>query len=133
MLRFGENLFCKSTIIDEFIRFSTGWMAGAVISRVNNESTCWNELGPQGFLCCCISLPITCFGPCGGMPFFICLSCLVRERVKAKYNVEEEDHCGHNDYLNCLHIHCNYPCSFFQMYMSIREWDSLVSNPTGVK
>lgn len=62
----------------------------------------------------------------GGMSMFACLSCYLREQVIQKYNVEEDHdcYCGPlNPYLEPLHIHCNYPCSFFQMYMSIQDWD----------
>jgi hypothetical protein len=44
------------------------------------------------------------------------------------HNVEEEKTfcCGPtcNNYLDYCHFGCNYPCSLFQMEISMEEWDA---------
>ena len=59
---------------------------------------------------------------------FFGLSYYQRVKVIEMYNVKEDDSCcccgPLNPTLDFFHIHCNYPCSFFQMYVSILEWES---------
>lgn len=50
--------------------------------------------------------------------FFIFLSWKMRNEVKTKYNVEEDQACccGEcNPICNFCHFNCSYPCSFFQV------------------
>lgn len=58
---------------------------------------------------------------------FTCLSMYLRLRVRKKYNVEEDRPlccCGKYNYIcEPLNYACNYPCSLYQMFISIKEWE----------
>jgi len=100
---------------------------GRVVSRLKSETGTCLELGPAGSLCCLVSLPVSFFSPLGGIFFFTCVSFTMRQMVIDKYNVEEERCCTQcccfNPIVDALHFNCNYPCSFFQLYTSMKEWD----------
>lgn len=102
-------------------------IAGKVWSKVHKEKTCCCELGCQGCLLCLVSLPLGFYHPIAGMAGFCCISNYLRSSVVREYNVEEEKTfcCGEtcNSYLDYCHFGCNYPCSFFQMYVSMEQWD----------
>jgi hypothetical protein len=66
------------------------------------------ELSPSGMCCCFISNAA--FGP----PGWILTGMILRKRVVDKFNVEEEG----NPLVNCF---C-FPCSYFQMLVSLMEW-----------
>lgn len=95
-------------------------------------------MGCQGCTLCMVSLPISIYGPVGGMCMFFFLSWCLRERVIEKFNVEEEKACCFgpcNPTCDWLHLNCNYPCSFFQMYVSMLEWEeenATIPRPVGV-
>lgn len=73
-------------------------------------------LGPQGFLCCLF----TDFA-CGPVGFCICTR-IMRTRVIEQFNVDTSD----EDIL--LSTLC-YPCSQFQMYVSMLEWEAEDKKP----
>lgn len=122
--RRGQNLCCPTFLQ---ATFCTGLILGRIVTRLHNETGTCNELGPLGATCCLISLPISFFSPLGGLFFFTCASYHYRAAVIEKYNVEEEKCCNYccclNPMIDCLHLNCNYPCSFFQLYVSIKEWE----------
>ena len=88
-------------------------------------------MGIQGITCCIITLPLSFYHPVIGMCLMGVISNHYRDKVIAKYNVEENNVCWEeyecgcctNACLNFMHYGCNYPCSFFQMYVSMVEWD----------
>jgi len=122
--RHGKNHCCPTFIQ---ATFCTGMILGRIVSRLNSETGTCMELGPLGGTCCILSLPVSFFSPLGGLFFFTCASYHYRKAVISKYNVEEEQCCNYccclNTYIDCVHLNCNYPCSFFQLYMSIKEWE----------
>jgi hypothetical protein len=62
----------------------------------------------------------------GGMSFFLLVSYCLRKKAIEKYYVNEPESCccgPCNPLCECLHINCNYPCSLFQMHVSIKEWE----------
>mmetsp|Transcript_9189 Transcript_9189/g.13840 ORF Transcript_9189/g.13840 Transcript_9189/m.13840 type:complete len:84 (+) Transcript_9189:272-523(+) len=65
-------------------------------------------MGCQGLACCFLSNALL------GPPGWLILGGCLRSRVVDKFNVEEEG----NPVCNCI---C-YPCSYFQMLVSLEEW-----------
>lgn len=133
--------FVRSAVLDICFLYiwdvySTGWYAGAIISKLHDETPCCFNLGCRGMCCCLATIPLHFGSPLGGLSMFVCLSCYLRQKVVEKYNVEETETCFCGPCNSCclpLHIHCNYPCSFYQMLMSIRKWEEkpvvVVGNP----
>ncbi|RYG63116.1 hypothetical protein EON64_16580 [archaeon] len=87
------------------------------------------DLGCCGALVCAATLPIGVYHPAAGMGVFCCLTSYLRHQILDKYNVEEEQACPCNSWntpwMNFCHFGCNYPCSLFQMYMSLEDWQFL--------
>lgn len=79
------------------------------MTKLEKEDPICLQIGPKGACTCILSNAL--FGPVGWM---LCGHCL-RQQVISKYNVQEEG----NPCFNCI---C-YPCSYFQMMVSINEWD----------
>ena len=108
---------------------------GKLYSKLYREKPICFELGCNGLLLCCSTFPLILFS-CGstylcfaGMGCFCLLSNYFRTKIKRLYKVQEEKTklcCCCGPYLtpSCeyLHFGCNYPCSFFQMFMSVEEW-----------
>jgi hypothetical protein len=85
-----------------------------------------NDLGMMGTLICLVLIPLSIYSPLAGMVCFGLLANYLRLRVVSRYNVEEHNYfcCGClNPCLNFLHNACNYPCSLFQMKVSMDQWD----------
>ena len=131
---------------------SSGIVVGRIVSHLYDEKPCCLDMGCMGASCCCLTIPVHFGSPLGivvfilsifvrlvnvivhfwlgGMSMFVCLSYWLREKVIRKYNVEETETCccgPFNPYCEFFHIHCNFPCSFFQMYVSILEWERQVT------
>lgn len=107
-------------------------IAGKTCSKVIEERTCVCGLGPQGCLVCLLTIPLGVYHPIAGFGIFCVLSNYLREATIAKYNVEEEQCCccGSMNYcINYLHFGCNYPCSLFQVLVSIEHWEAEATKP----
>ena len=89
-------------------------VVGRVVSKLEDEEPVVCEMGPKGLLCCCFSNILM------GPPGYACTGFCLRQQVVDKFNVEEEGPC----ILNTL---C-YPCSYFQMYVSLTEWKAEKEN-----
>lgn len=101
-------------------------VAGKTWTKVKEEKPCCLGLGPQGCLICLATLPVGVYHPIAGMGVFCCISNYLREQIVEKYNVEEEQCCccgSWNYYINYCHFGCNYPCSLFQVLVSVEEWE----------
>lgn len=102
-------------------------MAGRVCTKAYHEQPCCLQLGPYGCLLCVAALPISVYSPFGGFGLFCCVSNYLRAKVVREYNVEEEQNCTCcgpcNPYIDQMHLGCNYPCSLFQMYVSLEQWE----------
>lgn len=106
-------------------------MTGRLWSKVYRESTCCCDLGPVGCLICLGTLPLSVYSPMGGMAVFCCLSNHLRSKVVEEYNVEEEQCCccgSCNPWINFCHFGCNYPCSLFQVAISLEHWEYEAKN-----
>ena len=71
----------------------------------------------------------TTIGPFGGSIFFACYSQHQRGQITSKYSVEEEIIVPQSCNCCCMNnicIGCHYPCSYYQMYISIKEWVSAI-------
>ncbi len=84
-------------------------MIGRIESKMASENELCFEMGPKGLVCCFASNAL--LGPPGFMLYNFCL----RDRVIEKYNIEPD-----TGIINKL----LYPCSFFQMLVSLKEWDT---------
>ena len=101
-------------------------MTGRLWTKVYKESPCCCQLGPTGGLICLLTLPLSVYSPMGGMCAFCVLSNHLRAKVVNEYNVEEEQCCccgSCNSTINYFHFGCNYPCSLFQVAMSLEHWE----------
>ncbi len=93
-------------------------------------------MGQQG-LCCCIALcPLAIYSPTGGLGAFCVVTNYLRQKTMEKYNVEDHDLCNCSDpNVNCLCNYCcygcHYPCSLFQMTVSIEYWEEEDQLPLG--
>lgn len=95
-------------------------------TQSHDEKVNCNGLGLVGSLICLVLLPLSIYSPLGGLICFGLIANYLRMTVVAKYNVEEHNFfcCGAlNPCLNFVHNACNYPCSLFQMKVSMDQWD----------
>ena len=82
--------------------------------------------GCEGFMICCIGIPLGANLPLGGLILCGCCGLHLRRRVITHYNVEEPNRCccgPCNETCNDLDTICNLPCNLWQMSVSIREWE----------
>ena len=106
-------------------------MAGRVYSQVVPEKSVCSGMGVVGLLMCLLLIPLSFYSPIGGMICFGFIANYLRQQVIARYNVEDDNYfcCGCLDpFLNFVHNACNYPCSLFQMKVSMDEWDEESQN-----
>lgn len=92
--------------------FGTCCAIGKIVTALEKESPIFLGIGPKGFVCCVFTN--FAFGPLG----YMITGCVLRKRVIKTYNVHDI-----KDPEGCPHKIC-YPCSYFQMLMSITEWDA---------
>lgn len=81
---------------------------GRIFTLLNDEEPLCCEMGPSGWFYCFFS------NACLGPPGFMLLGCFLRNRIMGEYNVFDNgfEQCGA----------CCYPCSYFQMFASLKEW-----------
>lgn len=106
----------------------TGITSGQICTHITGERPLCCDMGLQGCLLCGISTPISLYSIPGGILCFFFLSWYQRDEVLRQWNVIEEEACccgPCNPCCSVLHFHCNYPCSFFQVYMSILEFEEV--------
>lgn len=77
---------------------------------------------------CFVTIPVSFYHPIGGLVCFGVISNKLRHETAKKYNAESDDiNCCADPQLNCcfnyVHNACNYPCSLFQVLVSMDEWD----------
>ena len=85
------------------------------------------EMGEKGLLCCCISAFPSLFSPLGGACYFSLLSAAWRQEMHSRFQMAELPptctcwgaEC--NPACEFVHLACLYPCSFFQIYVTLRE------------
>lgn len=80
-------------------------------------------MGPVGVCMCVALLPLGVYTPSGGFGIYCCLSNFLRAEVSRKYSLREENFST-NPLINCLIYGVCYPCSFFQMYSTIKHYES---------
>lgn len=101
--------------------------AGRVCTRIYDEKPVCCDLGWRGIGVCLATLPVGTYEPVGGLIFFVAFTYCLRHWVMRKYNVEEEKVCPciscRTPFLEFLYYGLSYPCSLFQMYVSLKEWD----------
>jgi hypothetical protein len=97
---------------------------GRMTTILNDESVICCEMGSKGFGACMCGIIPSLFGPLGGLVWFAASSVMYRNDIAKRYGVTDDEFCCSPcsicDTL-CLGLH--YPCSFFQMYVSLRQWD----------
>lgn len=103
-------------------------IVGRIHSRMEKEKEWCCDMGCSGWMCCALATPINLFAPLGGACYFSSLAAIFRNEISEKYNLEthSSNQCcfGDNLFNSCCevtHNACNYPCSFFQIYMTLRE------------
>ncbi len=87
----------------------TCFVIGRLYSLLEKEEPLCCDMGPIGCATCILS------NACLGPPGFMLLGCCIRQRVIHTYNVRQSD----SEFIYAL---C-FPCSYFQMLMSVREWE----------
>jgi hypothetical protein len=101
-------------------------MIGKIYSQLYKEEQLCNQVGPVGGLLCVGLIPVSMYSPVAGVLCFGTLTNVLRHRVLDLYEVVEDpvaccallDPC-----LTCTYYGCHYPCSLFQMKISMDEWD----------
>lgn len=88
---------------------------GRLRSLMVKEKQIQCGMGSEGLCCCMITLPCILFGPLPLHPIMSILSILWRSEIVSKYDVDDGN-CG-----CCLAV--MYPCSMFQMAVSLAEWE----------
>lgn len=101
-------------------------IVGRIQTILTNERHVCCEMGEKGLCCCCISAMPTLFSPLGGACYFSLLSAAWREEMHERYNMAQlPPTCTCFGSLNPLcevvHLACLYPCSFFQIYVTLKE------------
>lgn len=94
----------------------TCFMIGRIVTKLHGEPAIACEMSAIGFAACCFSNVLL------GPPGYMLAGCFLRDQVKRKYRVVNDG----PDQCNAL---C-YPCSYFQMFVSIKEWESEDTEPS---
>ena len=111
-------LFCPIAMI------CTPSILGTIYSRLNDEEAEFCSMGREGGFCCIVNWAIAFLGPCGGMFCFGAESLALRKSVIQKHNVIDDDaYCCGSENLGSIHLMCSYPCSLFQIAVSLEEWN----------
>lgn len=92
---------------------------GRVVTKLEDEEPIACDMGPKG-ICCCFASNVL-MGP----PGYACVGFCLRQQVLEKFNVMEEGPC-------ILNTIC-YPCSYFQMFVSMSEWKRENTASTGTQ
>lgn len=103
---------CKC--IPDFMPISllcTCCLIGQIETKMTGENEICCEMGVKGAACCCLFSTVF-YGP----PGFILYNCRLRKKVIKKYNVSPSESTCHQEWC--------YPCSYFQMLVSLQEWDN---------
>lgn len=101
---------------------------GKLHSKLSKEEIVCCGMGKEGLCACLVLLPFAIYTPASGFGVFCCISSYMRQRTIQQYNVEEEPICCIGTALNpvCDFVFygVNYPCSLFQVLMSVEQWES---------
>lgn len=115
---------------------SANGMAGGIHTSLIEEDPICCGMGAEGLCCCIALLPFAIYSPSGGMGVFCLVTNYLRNKTMQKYGVEDNDLCNCSS--PCLNSVCNYccygffyPCSLFQMFVSIEYWDQEDTLPLG--
>jgi hypothetical protein len=71
-----------------------------------------------GWCRCLIEVPFAIFGPFGGMALSVCCGVKTRSDVKSAYDIGDDNSCCNSCVGAC------YPCSLFQILMTLREFET---------
>ena len=81
-------------------------LIGRIQSALDDEDACCCDMGVQGWCHCCITAPVSIWGPLSGMLFFSCIAPCYRDAVRHKYNLNRNSDgdkccCGDNVLNSC--------------------------------
>lgn len=112
---------------------SSNSIIGQIHTKLNNEPIICCDVGQQGLCLCLILIPFSVYTPASGFGVFCCVSNYYRRKVAERYGVEDDKVCcTDNADLNPIGDFCyygvHYPCSLFQVVMSMRHWDESPEN-----
>lgn len=118
----------------------TNVLLGKTYTRLNREPEICLQMGPVGCCLCCINIPFSVNHPMGSVCCMGFSALAMREEIIKRYNVTEENACSDccicccftHRLCNTFHYGCNYPCTFFQMLVSMEEWDHEIEYGTSV-
>jgi len=98
---------------------------GKVCTQALKEDVIQWEMGRIGCCTCIFLVPVSFYNPIIAFACFGILSNYLRSRIVTLYNIEDEScNCGScNPIVNYTHFACSYPCSLFQVYVSVRQWE----------
>jgi len=99
---------------------------GQTFSRLNDEEPKFCSLGNDGLCLCCLNIAVMFTGPCGGSIFFGAESVALRKTIVQKYNIDDDydSNCCGSSTLGSIHLMCSYPCSLFQMVVTLEEFQN---------
>lgn len=90
---------------------------GRIVTKINYESPICCEMGPLGWCTCFFS------NVAMGPPGFLVAGCCLRNHIVKKYDVQSS--------LPEPLPACCFPCSYYQMFMSLREWHAEAEAESG--
>lgn len=102
-------------------------IAGKIQTLLVSEREVCCEMGEKGLTCCCLSAIPACFSPFGGACYFSLLALAWRAELTARFNMNElPQTCTCfgptiNPLCEVAHLAMLYPCSFFQIYVTLKE------------
>ncbi len=109
--------------------FGTCCMVGRVHTLISDEEEVMFGMGNAGLCRCCLTCIPSLIGPFGGCILFSLIEPCQRSSVITKYSVEEEFIVPTS--LSCCNscaTSCFYPCSYYQMFVSMQEWEDEEKN-----
>lgn len=126
---------------DYYIWYSTNMYAGRLWSKLYDERPiCPNGTGCCGCVLCLVTIPLGVYHPISGMTAFCCISNHLRRKAIEKYHVKPDEECtcccGRgccSSWVNYCHFGCNYPCSLFQVMVSVDKWDNEIKGQASIR
>jgi len=100
----------------------TCFLLGRIRSKLVQEAVCCLGMGEQGCSLCLLSTCPAVFGPLGGWFWFSWIATYLRHQVVNAYNIDDI-YVNDNTCCCCSLITICYPCSLFQIYMTLLTFE----------
>ena len=121
----NESLYCPYFCPVSIL--ATNCILGKLQTLISEEKPCCCEMGWKGWACCATSVFPAFLGPygIGAYFYFIFLAAAYRRNMIDVYGIKEEEVPRWWCVCKKIYFSCHYPCSFFQMYATLREFQRI--------